>query len=95
MDARCYGQSFNAILVLCMLIGLSICRGDARLRGHCDNIDGWLLPDGIDDVLPEQAQLVESAAERLDLTSWAMTWLSLWSNSQSFGWLGADRTNDI
>ena len=29
------------------------------------NIDGWLLPDGIDDVLPEQAQLVESARRKL------------------------------
>lgn len=29
------------------------------------NIDSWLLPDGIDDVLPEQAQLVESARRKL------------------------------
>lgn len=29
------------------------------------NIDGWLLPDGIDDVLPEEAQLVESARRKL------------------------------
>ena len=29
------------------------------------NIDGWLLPDGIDDVLPEQAQLVETARRKL------------------------------
>lgn len=29
------------------------------------NVDGWLLPDGIDEVLPEQAQLVESARRKL------------------------------
>lgn len=29
------------------------------------NKDGWLLPDGIDDVLPEQAQLVEAARRKL------------------------------
>ena len=29
------------------------------------NIDSWLLPDGIDEVLPEQAQLVESARRNL------------------------------
>jgi len=29
------------------------------------NVDGWLLPDGIDEVLPEQAQLIESARRKL------------------------------
>ena len=28
-------------------------------------VDCWLLPDGIDEVLPEQAQLVESARRSL------------------------------
>jgi len=41
------------------------------------NIDGWLLPDGIDDMLPEQAQLVESARRKLlDLyASWGYAWV--------------------
>jgi len=29
------------------------------------NVDGWLLPDGIDEVLPEQAQLIESTRRKL------------------------------
>ena len=29
------------------------------------NINGWLLPDGIDEVLPEQAQLIETARRNL------------------------------
>jgi ATP phosphoribosyltransferase regulatory subunit len=29
------------------------------------NVDGWLLPDGIDEVLPEQAQRIESTRRKL------------------------------
>ena len=84
-------RSMHSSGLVSMLIGLSILVFCDKMRfwsrGHCDKYRRLVVTyDGIDDVLPEQAQLVESARRKLlDLyASWGYDDLSLlWSNLPS------------